>query len=163
LARTATNIKVGAVSPLSGMFKCVLKLALAVMTTSILNIIPMACVGGILAYVAVNMVKAEEIGEVLRTKEVAPCVVMTLTAATVFLKDFLTGIMAGLLVYAIFAMVESYTNPAQEGLRYQLMRGESSPEVEATTYYAGGPDPLASGKVIPRNVTPASVDAASFP
>eukprot|EP00669_Euglena_mutabilis_P010536 TRINITY_DN5277_c0_g1_i1.p1 TRINITY_DN5277_c0_g1~~TRINITY_DN5277_c0_g1_i1.p1 ORF type:complete len:382 (+),score=84.82 TRINITY_DN5277_c0_g1_i1:394-1539(+) len=163
LARTATNIKVGAVSPLAGIFKCILKLALAVMTTRILNIIPMACVGGILAYVAVNMVKAEEIGEVLRTGKVAPCVVMTLTAATVFLKDFLTGITAGLVVYAIFGIIESFTTPAKESSRYQLMQGGSPSELAGTPYYTGGPDPLAFSKEIPRNVTSASVDAAYSP
>jgi SulP family sulfate permease len=64
LARTATNIKVGAVSPLAGIFKFALKLALALYLARWLEIVPMACIGGILVFVAVNMVKPAEVREV---------------------------------------------------------------------------------------------------
>src|SRR5262249_1906810 len=66
LARTATNIKLGAISPLAGIFKCVLKLLLAAFLASYLELVPMACIGGILMYVALNMVKREEVKQVLR-------------------------------------------------------------------------------------------------
>lgn len=58
LARTATNIKVGAVSPLAGILKGCLKLMLAFFLRSFLEEVPMACVGGILLYVAVNMIRS---------------------------------------------------------------------------------------------------------
>ena len=48
------------------------KLLLAYLTTPLLNIIPMACVGGILAYVALNMVKPEEVAEVFRMRIQGP-------------------------------------------------------------------------------------------
>ena len=50
LARTATNIKLGAVTPLAGIFKCVL--LLAAFLARYLETVPMACIGGILMYVA---------------------------------------------------------------------------------------------------------------
>ena len=65
LARTATNIKVGAVTPLAGIFKCVLKLLLAFFLASYLELVPMACIGGILMWVAFNMVKPAEVKQVL--------------------------------------------------------------------------------------------------
>ena len=65
LARTATNIKLGAVTPLAGICKCFLKLALAFYLAAYLDLVPMACVGGILAYVAFNMVKGGEVRQVL--------------------------------------------------------------------------------------------------
>src|SRR5262249_38980493 len=61
LARTATNIKLGALSPLAGVFKAVLKLSLAYYLARYLSRVPMACIGGILLYVAINMVKKEEV------------------------------------------------------------------------------------------------------
>ena len=57
LARTATNIKVGAQSPLAGIFKCFIKLSLAAFLASYLEIIPLASIGGIMLYVAVNIVE----------------------------------------------------------------------------------------------------------
>ena len=65
LARTATNIKLGAITPLAGIFKCVLKLLLAAFLASYLELVPMACIGGILLYVAFNMVKPAEVKQVL--------------------------------------------------------------------------------------------------
>ena len=48
LARTATSIKAGAVTPLAGYFKGVLKLVLAYCIADYLELVPMACIGGIL-------------------------------------------------------------------------------------------------------------------
>eukprot|EP00667_Euglena_gracilis_P006708 EG_transcript_6769 len=108
LARTATNVKVGAVSPLSGLFKCVLKLLLAYLTTPVLNTIPMACVGGILAYVAVNMVKAEEVSEVTTARDPTAVVVMVVTGVVVLAEDFLTGIAAGLVLHLLFGAARDF-------------------------------------------------------
>eukprot|EP00668_Euglena_longa_P040397 GGOE01053197.1.p1 GENE.GGOE01053197.1~~GGOE01053197.1.p1 ORF type:complete len:515 (+),score=186.99 GGOE01053197.1:799-2343(+) len=110
LARTATNVKVGAVSPLSGLFKCILKLLLAYLTTPVLNIIPMACVGGILAYVAVNMVKAEEVAAVMKMRDPAAVAVMVVTGLVVLGEDFLTGIAAGVLLHLLVDITRS-TDP----------------------------------------------------
>src|SRR5690606_23379087 len=57
LARTATSIKSGAVTPLAGYFKFALKLSLAYYLAGYLNLVPMACIGGILLWVSTNMVK----------------------------------------------------------------------------------------------------------
>ena len=49
LARTATNIKVGGMTPLAGIAKCWLKLAMAFFLAAYLDLVPMACIAGILA------------------------------------------------------------------------------------------------------------------
>ena len=100
LARTATNIKVGAVSPLAGIFKCFLKLGIAVYLASYLELVPMACIGGVLLYVAMNMVKPAEVQEVLKDNrfEVAT---MAYTAVAVIFTDFLTGVLSAMILYAI--------------------------------------------------------------
>ncbi|MGE3780488.1 MAG: SulP family inorganic anion transporter, partial [Pirellulaceae bacterium] len=64
LARTATSIKAGAVTPLAGYFKGVLKLAMAILLASYLEYVPMASIAGILLWVATNMIKPSEIRDV---------------------------------------------------------------------------------------------------
>jgi MFS superfamily sulfate permease-like transporter len=100
LARTATNIKVGAVTPLAGILKCILKLAMAFYLASVLDLVPMASIGGILAYIAFNMVKREEISIVMVTSRFH-VFLMVYTAVVVLVTDFLTGVLTALLLYAV--------------------------------------------------------------
>ncbi|MEX2560454.1 MAG: SulP family inorganic anion transporter, partial [Pirellulales bacterium] len=107
LARTATNIKVGALSPLAGMFKFGLKLLLAVYLATYLEKVPMACIGGILIYVASNMVKPAEVVEIWRHSRFHASL-MVYTAATVAIFDFLVGVLSALFIYLIlFKFVEA--------------------------------------------------------
>lgn len=101
LARTATSIKAGAVSPLAGYFKGVLKLLMAYFLAAQLAQIPLACIGGILLWVASNMIKKEEIKEVLATNR-AHVALMIYTAVMVPMTDFLTGVLSALILFAIF-------------------------------------------------------------
>ena len=101
LARTATNIKVGGMTPLAGIFKCWTKLAMAFFLAAYLDLVPMACIAGILAYVAMNMIKKEEIQSVHRMNNFH-VFLMYLTAVVVLLKDFLSGVLIAIVIYALF-------------------------------------------------------------
>ena len=98
LARTATNIKVGGMTPLAGILKCWLKLAMAYFLATSLDLVPMACIGGILAYVAFNMVKWQEIEAVLKMNAFH-IYLMLHTAVVVLVKDFLSGVLSALIIY----------------------------------------------------------------
>ena len=100
LARTATNIKLGAISPLAGIFKCVLKLSMAAYLATFLEVVPMACIGGILMFVAHGMVKPAEVKQVLGHNWFHVGL-MVYTAVTVVLTDFLTGVLSALVIYAV--------------------------------------------------------------
>jgi MFS superfamily sulfate permease-like transporter len=100
LARTATNIKVGAVTPLAGIFKGVLKLLLAYFLARYLEMVPMACIGGILMWVAANMVKPSEIRGVF-AHGWFHVFLMAYTAIAVIVTDFLTGVLTGIILYAV--------------------------------------------------------------
>jgi MFS superfamily sulfate permease-like transporter len=100
LARTATNIKVGAVTPLAGILKCWLKLALAFFLAAYLDLVPMACIGGILAYVAFNMVKWKEVKSILAQNWFHRAL-MAYTAIGVLVTDFLTGVLSALVIYLV--------------------------------------------------------------
>jgi len=99
LARTATNIKLGAISPLAGIFKCCLKLLLAAFLAAYLELVPMACVGGILLYVATAMVKPAEVKQVFAHNRFH-ILLMLYTAVVVILTDFLTGVLTAIVIWA---------------------------------------------------------------
>lgn len=112
LARTATNIKLGALSPLSTVFMAVFKILLAYYLAAYLELVPMACIGGILLYVATNMVKLDEIREV-RDMGRGHVWLMVYTAVSVVALDFLRGVLSALVIYAIWQVVErSMKKPA---------------------------------------------------
>lgn len=100
LARTATSIKAGAVTPLAGYFKAVLKLILAYYVAPYLEAVPMACIGGILLWVATNMIKVSEIKEVKKTGTFE-MFMLIYTAVMVPLTDFLTGVLSALVIYFV--------------------------------------------------------------
>lgn len=100
LARTATSIKAGAVTPLAGYFKGVLKLLIVLFLASYLEYVPMACIAGILLWVASNMVKPKEIKEVWKHNKFHASL-MVYTAVMVPLTDFLTGVLSALIIYAV--------------------------------------------------------------
>jgi MFS superfamily sulfate permease-like transporter len=127
LARTATNIKVGAISPLAGIFKCFLKLALAAFLASYLEMVPMACIGGILAYVAFNMVKREEVRQVL-AHNLFHTALMAYTAVAVIVTDFLTGVLSAIVIYAVLYRFLDRPAPAAD-------RPEAPPAEEVAAAY----------------------------
>jgi MFS superfamily sulfate permease-like transporter len=101
LARTATSIKSGAVTPLAGYFKAFLKLGLAYYLAQYLNLVPMACIGGILLWVSTNMIKPAEISHVWQADR-AHGLLMAYTAVMVPATDFLTGVLSALVIYFVF-------------------------------------------------------------
>jgi MFS superfamily sulfate permease-like transporter len=121
LARTATNIKVGAVSPLAGIFKFALKLSLALFLASWLNVVPMACIGGILVFVAVNMVKPAEVREVWRHNRFHASL-MVYTAVMVAVTDFLIGVLSALAIYGVLYRFLDRSPPAEEPPDHQPRR-----------------------------------------
>jgi SulP family sulfate permease len=104
LARTATSIKAGAQTPLAGYFKAILKLTMAFYLAQYLELIPMACIGGILVWVASNMIKVSEIKEI-KLHGKFEFSMMVYTAVMVPLTDFLTGVLSALIIYFIVKVV----------------------------------------------------------
>jgi len=100
LARTATSIKAGATTPLAGYFKAILKLSMAYYLAQYLELIPMACIGGILVWVASNMIKPSEIKEIKHAGKFEFSM-MIYTAVMVPMTDFLTGVLSALFIYFV--------------------------------------------------------------
>ena len=104
LARTATSIKAGATTPMAGYFKAVLKLTMAFYLAQYLELIPMACIGGILVWVASNMIKPSEIKEIKHAGKFEFWM-MIYTAVMVPMTDFLTGVLSALVIYFVLKFV----------------------------------------------------------
>jgi SulP family sulfate permease len=100
LARTATSIKAGATTPLAGYFKAILKLTMAFYLAQYLELIPMACIGGILVWVASNMIKPSEIKEIKHDGKFEFSM-MIYTAIMVPMTDFLTGVLSAMVIYFV--------------------------------------------------------------
>nr|WP_290938990.1 SulP family inorganic anion transporter [Haliscomenobacter sp.] len=115
LARTATSIKAGAVTPLAGYFKAVLKLLMAFYLAQYLELIPMACIGGILIWVASNMIKVSEIKEIKQLGKFEFSM-MVYTAVMVPMTDFLTGVLSALIIYFV---VKNVYRRAQRATKVQ--------------------------------------------
>ncbi len=117
LARTATSIKAGAQTPLAGYFKAILKLSMAFYLAQYLELIPMASIGGILVWVASNMIKVSEIKEVKQHGKFE-FMVMIYTAIMVPVTNFLTGVLSALIIYFVikklFLRNRSETNTVKE-------------------------------------------------
>lgn len=105
LARTAVNIRLGAVSPLSGIAKFVFKLTLALFLAKYLEMIPMACIGGILLYVASGMIKSQEIKEVLAMKNTFHTLLMIYTAIMVPVAGFMGAVLSAIAIFAVYSLV----------------------------------------------------------
>lgn len=112
LARTAVNIRLGAVSPLAGIAKFCFKLLLAAFLAYYLEQVPMACIGGILLYVATGMVKAHEIKEVLGMNSKFHLALMIYTAAMVPLFGFLTAVLTAIIIFVVGSYFMPKDTPA---------------------------------------------------
>ena len=118
LARTATNIKLGAISPLAGVCKCVLKLAMAAFLAAYLELVPMACVGGILLYVATAMVKPAEVKQVFAHNRFH-VFLMLYTAVVVILTDFLVGVLTAIAIWGALYRFFDKRVPVQDTVAVQ--------------------------------------------
>ena len=100
LARTATSIKAGAITPLAGYFKAAFKLGLVVFATQWLELVPLACIGGVMLWVASNMINVKEMRHVMAGSRFHTCL-MFYTAIMVPLTDFLVGVLSALTLYFV--------------------------------------------------------------
>jgi SulP family sulfate permease len=84
IARTATNVRSGARSPVSGMLHAVYLLAFMLVAAPLAAYIPLASLGGVLAVVAWNMADRAEFASLLRSSKGDAVVLLTTFLLTVF-------------------------------------------------------------------------------
>ncbi len=101
IARTATNVRAGAVSPVSGMLHAVFVLIFVVAAAQLAAFVPLSALAGLLTVVAWNMAEKEEFVRLMRDWRSATVLLATF-GVTIF-SDLTKGIAAGCILAAIFA------------------------------------------------------------
>jgi SulP family sulfate permease len=113
IARTATNIRAGACSPVSGMLHALFVLIFMVVAAPLASFIPLSALAGVLVVVCWNMAEKEEFLHLLHEWRGAS--VLLATFGLTLIEDLTVGIIAGCLLAAAFAI-------------YDRIRGASTPE-----------------------------------
>jgi SulP family sulfate permease len=102
IARTATNIRAGARSPVSGMMHAGFVLLFMLVAAPLARFIPLSALAGVLVVVCWNMAEKTEFVRLLRGWRTAA--VLLTTFGLTLVKDLTIGIVAGCLLAALFAL-----------------------------------------------------------
>jgi SulP family sulfate permease len=112
IARTATNIRAGAHSPVAGMLHALFLLAFMVLAASAASYIPVAALAGLLVVVAWNMAERTEFARLLRGWRTAA--VLLATFGLTLLHDLIAGIGAGCGLAVLFWAVDRLVGRGQQ-------------------------------------------------
>ncbi|WP_423801999.1 SulP family inorganic anion transporter [Neobacillus sp. SAB-20_R2A] len=129
IARTATNIKNGAVSPLSGIFHGIVVLLVLIFFAPYASFIPLASMAPILMVVAWNMSEQKVFAHIFKTKSTDSLVLVVTFVLTVFV-NLTVAVEVGLVMSAILfvkrmsdVMITAKALPNQETNRAKVETG----------------------------------------
>lgn len=103
IARTATNIRAGAVSPIAGMLHALFVLVFLVVAAPLASFTPLAVLSGVLVLVCANMAELSEVRRVLGIWREAVPFGVTYLGTLVF--DLTTGVVAGCVIALMLAFL----------------------------------------------------------
>ncbi len=114
IARTATNIRSGAQTPVAGMIHALTLLCILLFAAPLVSYVPMAALAGILMIVAYNMGEWREIPQLLKLTKTDISVWLVTFALTVF-ADLTVAVEAGMILAALLfiSRVASTTTVSQ--------------------------------------------------
>ena len=112
IARTATNVRAGAHSPLSGILHAGFLLLFLLVAAPLASFVPLAALAGVLVVVCWNMAEKKEVWRLLHYWREAA--VLIVTFGLTMLKDLTWGIVAGCVLAALFAALRR--GIAEEGV-----------------------------------------------
>src|SRR3569832_1017084 len=105
IARTATNIRAGATSPLSGILHSAFLLAFMLVAAPLAGFIPLSALAGVLVVVAWHMAEKKVFVHLLTAWRSAAVLLATFLLTLLF--DLTTGIVAGCLLAACIAAIDA--------------------------------------------------------
>ncbi|RUT35688.1 sulfate permease [Paenibacillus zeisoli] len=142
IARTATNIKNGAVSPFSGVIHGVVVLLVLILFAPFASVIPLASMAPILMIVAWNMSERKEFAHVLKTRT-SDSIVMAITFLLTVFTNLTTAVEVGLLLAVllfvkrmsqILSVAKVLPDPASEKVRpHMVTEGHDCPQLNIFT------------------------------
>jgi SulP family sulfate permease len=104
IARTATNIRAGGVSPVSGMAHALFVLIFMVVASPLASFIPLSALAGVLVVVCWNMAEKDDFLLLLRDWRGGS--VLMATFGLTLIEDLTVGIIAGCVLAAAFAIFD---------------------------------------------------------
>jgi sulfate permease, SulP family len=103
IARTATNVRAGARSPVSGLLHAAFLLGFMILAAPLAAYVPLAALAGVLLVVCWNMAEKAEFARLLRDWRSAGVVLVTFGAT--LSHDLTAGIVAGCILGGVFALL----------------------------------------------------------
>jgi SulP family sulfate permease len=103
IARTATNIRAGGVTPLAGMLHALFVLLFMLVAAPLASFIPLAALAGVLAVVSWNMAEKNAFTAILKHSR-ADAVVLLATFLLVVFEDLMVGIGVGVVLGSLIFM-----------------------------------------------------------
>src|SRR5713226_4097764 len=145
IARTATNIRSGAKTPVAGMIHALTLLAILLFASKLVSFVPMAVLAGILMVVAYNMGEWREIPSLLKLTKTDISVWLVTFALTVF-ADLTVAVQAGMILAALLFIsrvaatttVSQVTDDYVEDGRVHILQDKDIPYY-ATIFRIHGP------------------------
>jgi len=145
IARTATNIRSGAQSPVAGMIHAATLLCILLFAAPLVSYVPMAALAGILMIVAYNMGEWREIPQLLKLTKTDISIWLVTFALTVF-ADLTVAVEAGMILAALLFIsrvaatttVSQVTDDYVEDGRMHILQDKDIPYY-ATIFRIHGP------------------------
>ncbi|MGA2813019.1 MAG: SulP family inorganic anion transporter [Candidatus Acidiferrum sp.] len=145
IARTATNVRAGAKTPVAGMIHALTLLAIVLFAAPLVKHVPLAALGAILMIVAYNMGEWHEIPEILRLSK-ADIAVWLLTMTLTVITDLTFAVEVGMVLAALTFIrkvsrtttVTRVTKDYVADSRVHILEGKDIPDY-ATVYRIHGP------------------------
>jgi SulP family sulfate permease len=102
IARTATNVRAGATSPVAGMLHALFVLVFLLVAAPLAGYVPLAALAGVLVAVCWYMADRKDFAMLLRQGPAA--LVMLVTFGLTVIRDLSTGIVAGCILAAVLTL-----------------------------------------------------------
>ncbi|WP_424934159.1 SulP family inorganic anion transporter [Amaricoccus macauensis] len=136
IARTATNVRAGAHGPVAGMLHSAFLLVFILIAAPLASYIPLACLAGILAVVAWNMVEKQAFATLLRASRGDAAVLLTTFGLTVF-RDLTEAIVVGFALGSVLFLHRMSQATAIESHVPLVAEDQADTEGDARAPYAG--------------------------
>jgi sulfate permease, SulP family len=139
IARTATNIKFGATSPVSAIVHSVFALLCVVALAPAMSRVPMGALAALLLFVAYNMGEPEHFMKLLRNSPRDDKIVLLSCFVLTVVFDMVIGVFGGLVVAAaLFAKQMTHSVSLRRGIKDQATLSQMSGK-ELLVYELNGP------------------------
>ena len=135
IARTATNIKNGGASPISGVVHGVVVLLILMVFAPYASMIPLAAMAPILMFVAWNMSERKEFINILKVKN-ADSLVLVVTFLLTVIGDLIIGVTAGLIL-AFIAFIKKMSQTTNIHTNVAVPQMETAATLEKQTEEKG--------------------------